>query len=103
MHTDKRLANMKLVFNIILQLCKIGNHNDIALNIDICDVRTYFEFKYEFKEIFKNSNIIPTFYLSKTIDVSEMDHILDILNAYHNSSLAGHASFEKTKNSNNEL
>lgn len=101
MHTD--LANMKLVFNIILQLCKIGNHNDIALNIDICDVRTYFEFQYEFKEIFKNSNIRPTFYLCKTIDVSEMDHILDILNAYHNSSLAGHASFEKTKNSNNEL
>lgn len=33
------------------------------------------------------------------MEVLELDQILEILSSYHNSSLGGHSSFEKTKNS----
>lgn len=98
-HTDQRIAKLKLVLNSILHFSTKHNYNDIALNIDIKEVNQYFEFKYLFKETFKNTAIKTKFYLNKVIDVFELDQILDILNTYHNSSLAGHSSFEKTKNS----
>lgn len=97
--SDKRIANIKMTLNVISQICIDNNYNDIAFNIDMKEAKAYFEFKYLFEEIFKNSQIKTTFYLNKIIDLVEMDQILDILSTYHNSSLAGHASFEKTKNS----
>lgn len=98
-NTEKRIMNTKLMLNTILQICINNNYADIALNIDLKEAKIYFEFKYIFKEIFMNSPITSKFYLNKTIDVFELDQIMDILSTYHNSSLAGHASFEKTKNS----
>lgn len=98
-NTDRRIINTKLVLSLLIQLCTNNNYIDIAINIDMQDVKKYFEFKYLFKEAFKASCIKTTFYLNKIFDVVDMDHILDILHTYHNSSLAGHASFEKTKNS----
>lgn len=97
--TDKRVMNTKLILSSILQTCIDNNYNDIAINIDIREASIYFEFKYLFKEIFKQSDIKVVFYLNKVIDVVDLDHILEILSTYHNSSLAGHTSFEKTKNS----
>lgn len=58
----------------------------------------YFEFKFLFKEIFKSSNIKAKFYLNKIIDVFQLEEILEILHTYHYTSLAGHSSYEKTKN-----
>jgi hypothetical protein len=97
--SDKRIMNIKLALETILQLCTDKNYNVIAVNIDYKQVSLYFEFKYLFKEIFINSAIKTKFYLNKIIEVCDLDQILDILSTYHNSSLAGHASFEKTKNS----
>lgn len=98
-NSDIRISNTKIIFNLILGICNDSNFKEIALNMDIRDTKTYFEFKYLFKEIFKLSHVKTTFYLNKIIEVYQLDEILDILNTYHYSSLAGHASYEKTKNS----
>lgn len=98
-NTDARISNTKLLLESILQLCINNDYTEIALNIDFREAKKYFEFKYIFKEKFKNSSIKTTFYLNKVIEVVELDQILDILHMYHSSPLAGHACFEKTKNS----
>jgi hypothetical protein len=95
---EESINNYKLLFNAILNICSSNNYSEIAINFDIKAPKTFFVFKHLFKDIFKNSNIKTTFYLSKIMYVYDMDHILEILNMYHNSSLAGHCSFEKTKN-----
>lgn len=96
---EERVLKFKTLQNSILQICNSFNYNEIAINLDIKNPKYYFEFKFLFKEIFKSTNIIVKFYLSKIIEITELDHILDILNSYHNSSLSGHSSYEKTKNS----
>lgn len=95
---DERIIQTKLLLNTIHDKCIDLGYVDIAINIDIKEPKRYFEFKFIFKEIFKRSSIHTKFYLNKIMDVFEINDIVDILNTYHNSSLAGHTSFEKTKN-----
>jgi transposase InsO family protein len=95
---SERIEQFKLLFSTILDICNNKNYAEIAVNFDIKSPKLYFEFKHLYKQIFKLSNIKTQFFLSKILYIYDMDHILEILNTYHNSSIAGHCSFEKTKN-----
>lgn len=97
-YETERIAKLKLLLNTILDICTRYNYQDIAVNIDMKNPKQYFEFKFIFKVIFAPSSIITKFYLNKVMEVFELDQILEILNSYHNSSLAGHTSFGKAKN-----
>lgn len=98
MRESDRILNIKMVLNGILSSCQDNNYAEIAINIDIREAKHYFEFKSIFQSIFNGSQITPKFYLNKTIDIHDIDHIMEILNTYHNSPLAGHTSYDKTKN-----
>lgn len=95
----ERITKIKLLLNTILDICNRHDYQDIAVNIDMKSPKSYFEFKFIYREIFCQTSIKSRFHLNKVMEVFDLDQILEILNIYHNSSIAGHSSFEKTKNS----
>lgn len=96
---DERVMITKLTLQNIMKLCVDYDYNEISINIDIKNPQHYFEFKYLCREIFHRSEIKITFYLNKVMEVCTIEDINTILKTYHDSPLAGHVSFEKTKNS----
>lgn len=70
----------------------------IAINFGISNVRTYFEIKTIFKEIFAKSEISLTLHMGTQVEVSGIDDINEILTLYHTSILGGHRGFERMKN-----
>lgn len=97
-HNENNMLT-KLTLQNILKICTDFGYGEIAMNIDIKDAKTYFEFKFICTQIFHAKNIKIHFYLNRVIEISTIEDINSILKTYHDSSLAGHASFEKTKNS----
>lgn len=92
---NDRITYLKLITNSILEICKMNNYHEIVINFDIRNLKHFFNFKFFYKKIFKYSQIKSKLYLNKVMDVFDLEEILEILNVYHNSSLAGHTSFEK--------
>lgn len=74
------------------------NYENIALNIDLPDPRSYFEFKILLKKLFCLTNIKITLYLNMILELTDIDDINLVLNNYHNTLLGGHASFERMSN-----
>lgn len=94
----ERHTKTELLFFNLLKFCIDNDYIEIALNIDMKNMKEYFEFKFLFRQIFHKTNIKCTFYLNKVIEISDTEEINTILSTYHASALAGHSSFEKTKN-----
>lgn len=99
MNDDERIMLVKLTLQNVLKVCVDHGYNQVAINIDIKIPKLYFEFKFITKQIFCETGIKMTFYLNKIMEVLCIEDIMSILMSYHDSPLAGHGSFEKTKNS----
>lgn len=94
----EQLTKTRLVLESILKLSLDNNYEDIAINIDIQDPESYFKFKNCYKTIFDRSNIKTYFYLNKIMEITDIEHIKNILNTYHKSLLAGHTGIDRMKN-----
>lgn len=70
----------------------------IACNIGIANPRTYFEIREEYKKMFARCETSTTFYVCSQIEVTDIEHINEILHTYHRSLLGGHCGFERMKN-----
>lgn len=93
------IEKMQYALNNVLKIvCTQLNMNEIAMNFCISNVSIYFEIKTEFKKTFKGCDTNTTFFLNKQIEVTDIAHINEILNAYHRSILGGHRGFERMKN-----
>lgn len=95
---DFQIEAIKKTLQTIMAFANQKNHNNIAINFDIPDPRSYFEFKIMAKKIFFDSNIKITFHLNSIIELKTTDDINRVLNNYHNTLLGGHASFERMFN-----
>lgn len=87
--------------NTLLQIrtmCEQNLYQNIAINLDLHEANTLFEFKTLIRKLFHTSHISVTLYLNKIIEVTDPIVIQNILQQYHDSTLGGHNSFEKTKN-----
>lgn len=96
-NTDQ-IEKTKFVLNQIYEMTEKHQYERIAVNIDMHDAASYFEFKKIFKDIFKGSNTNATFYLNRVIELNEVEDIRNVLDAYHKSLLGGHVGMERMKN-----
>lgn len=94
----EQLEKAEIVLKEILEISTTNLFENIAVNIDIPDARSYFEFKLLFKKLFENSNIETTFFLNKVIELTDINDIQKVLDTYHKSLLGGHAGLSRTQN-----
>lgn len=87
-------ANIQTIFNFSIN----NGYNQIAINVNISDPISYFNLKQICKEIFNRSDIKLTRFINKTIEVTELEHIDEILHTYHKSLLGGHVGIARMKN-----
>lgn len=83
------------IAKMILQKCKEKRFENIAINIDLKQRKSYVNFKNELKNIFKESPINITLHLDQIISVDEAEQVQEILNIYHSIN---HCGFERMIN-----
>lgn len=94
-------AQIEMTKHVLELICHEGECDlleSIAINIEMPDVVSYFNFKHVTEKVFRHTSIAVTFYLNKVIAVTAVEDIQRILEAYHRSLLGGHAGFARTKN-----
>lgn len=74
------------------------NLNEIAVNVCVSNYRTYFEIKTQYRQLFRGSETKTTFYVNTQIEITDIEHINEILCTYHKSILGGHRGVERMKN-----
>lgn len=97
--TSHQIKDTERTLQLLKTLAQNKSHENIALNIDFSDARSYFEFKTIIRGIFSSSNIKVTLFLNKIIEILDIDDIKNTLNNYHSTLLGGHASYERMLNS----
>lgn len=96
--SDNQIKSAEKIIGKIIQLSSNKLYENIAINVDLSDAPSYFNFKMITQKLMRSTHIRTTFYLCKTIDVSNQDEINKVLNAYHRSLLGGHTGVERMKN-----
>lgn len=89
------LEKARQTMNQVLQICIENVHENIAINVDFNDYKSYFEFKKIVHDMFKPQNIDVTLYINKVIELTDLDEIEEILHMYHNSLLSGHTGYDR--------
>lgn len=72
--------------------------NRIAINVEVSNYRVFADIKTAFAHIFAGSEISTTFHLANQIEVTNIEHINELLHTYHSSLLSGNRGFERMKN-----
>lgn len=83
---------------LILQQCEDALFEKIAINMDFQDLPSYRCFKQITEEMFFNKDIHVTFFLNRVMQLTDVNEIKDILEAYHLSLLGGHTGITRTFN-----
>lgn len=93
---EKRKANE--IIDQIRKLALQENFRKIALCINLKNMRSFLEFKTLLRENFYKLEVSLTIFQDKAIEVSSLEDIKEILNAYHKTLLGGHAGIGRMKN-----
>lgn len=96
--STEQMDMAKHVLQIVRHECEKNLFENIAFNIEMPDVPSYFNFKQITAKVFGGTEIIVTFYLNKVITVTDLEDIQRILEAYHRALLGGYAGYARTKN-----
>lgn len=94
-------SQVEITRQVLERICEESQNDlleSIAMNIEMPDVVSYFNFKQVAQKVFRFASIAVTFYLNKVIAVTAVEDVQQILEAYHRSLLGGHAGFARTKN-----
>lgn len=78
------------VIEAIKRIAQTNAYHRIAVNVDIRHPQCYFLFKTKYQEVFANTAIETTFFVNKTMEITQIDDINTILHDYHSTVLAGH-------------
>lgn len=92
--------NTSLFHAIVNQIAKIIDENDlddVAINIDLGNEQNLFAFKWTLREKFAGTKIGVTIYLNNIIELTQIQHIQQVLRLYHESMLGGHCGIERMK------
>lgn len=98
LRNQSNIENAEKSIKIIISYANTKNHENIASNTDFFDARSYFQFKYLLKIFFIDTNIKVTIYLNKTIELSEINDIQQVLTNFHDTMLGSHAAFDRMYN-----
>lgn len=93
--TMEAKSALRELLQTIHNQCIEHNHERIAISVNLRDAFDYFELKRLTREIFKNGSVAISIYQNRTIEVTETENINEILKAYHNSLLGGHAGISR--------
>lgn len=83
---------IKNVIDNMIKICVNNTYENIAINVNFPEYRSYFEFKFLLRDFLKPLPIKATIFLNKIIDVTDLDEIEEILQMYHNSLFGGHTN-----------
>lgn len=92
------IENAENSIKTIIAYANANNYENIALNIDFTDARSYFQFKFLLRKFFAPTNIKITLHINKTIELNDINDIDLILKNFHDTLLGGHAGFERMNN-----
>lgn len=95
LNMDNALSSLKLIST----LCNEKNLENIAINVNILESRSYFELKTILRNIFHKTNIRVTLFLNRIIELTDVNEINKVLQEFHDTLLGGHASYERMLNS----
>lgn len=94
---DLNASLFHTIANLISQTINSNKLDDIAVNIDLGNEQNLFAFKWILREKFAGSKIKITIFLNKIIEITQIDHINQILRLYHESMLGGHCGIERMR------
>lgn len=92
------IENTENSIKTIIAYANTNNYENIALNVDFIDARSYFQFKFLLRKFFASTNIKITLHLNKTIELNDINDINKVLKNFHDTLLGGHAGFERMNN-----
>lgn len=73
------IDNATLTITIIMSIAIDNHFENIAINVDFQDKRSYFEFKTLIRKYFTPTNIKVTLFLNKIIELTNIDDINETL------------------------
>lgn len=91
--------NARKSIKLLTNFCNNKHLENIAVNIDIRESRSFFELKKTLREYFHVTNIKITLFLNKVIELTTIDEINKVMRNFHDTLLGGHASYERMLNS----
>lgn len=95
---SEQAAKAQEVLQLILRQCEQDFHEKIAVNLEFSDHISYTKFKQLAENIFADKDVDITFYLNKTIELTDASEIQKVMKAYHLSLLGGHTGMNRTLN-----
>lgn len=91
--------NASLFHTIVNSMATIeeSGFDDLAINVDLGDEQNLFAFKWILREKFAGTRIKITVFLNRIVELTQIQHIEQVLRLYHESILGGHCGIERMK------
>lgn len=95
---DEQIREAKNILQKIVIMSGEKQFENIAINTDFTDARSYLKFKQLIREMLHKTDINCTIFLNKIMEINDINDINNIMYDYHSSMLSAHPGYARTLN-----